>query len=80
MSRTDQELILARAWAMLSSVEREAIADAFAEGHVTFIGQRGLDKLADEWIEELRVEKGLNPKTGKKPTQLRKLGGGRKKP
>jgi len=57
MSRTDQELILARAWAMLAEPEREAIEDAFAEGHVTYIGRVGLDKLAEDWTEELRAEK-----------------------
>ena len=58
------------------SSQEEADADTYSAVEEA---RKELDKLTDDWIEELRIEKGLNPKTGKKPTQLRKLGGGRKK-
>lgn len=70
---TDQELILARAWAMLSDVERDAISGAFVGPPGTYVGRAKLNKLAEDWIEELRVAKGVNPRTGKKPSRLRKL-------
>lgn len=59
---TDHELILARVWAMMTEVERYAIADVFINQ-----GSRGevyLDKLAADWIESLYRElkaKGKNP-------------------
>ena len=57
--RTDNDLLLARAWAMFTSAERSAFADLFtmSDGMDAEQALDHLTMLADEWIEELRTEK-----------------------
>ncbi len=59
MKRTDHELLLARAWAMFTEAERTAIVDYLGgdDPHRLDNAAVRLDKLADDWIEELRAEK-----------------------
>lgn len=59
---TDDNRTLARAWAMLTGAERDVIEEGLYGSDRTY-----LDKLAEDWIEELRAEKAKTTKGRTKP-------------